>query len=298
MGSEVPGAPVMNGVLPEHRYAECANGYRMHYIDRGEGPVVVWLHGSGPGASGHSNFKGNYPAISDAGYRSIVLDIVGFGFSDKPENEQYTLDFFVECAAQALDAIGIDRCVVVGNSLGGAIAIGLALARPQLVEKLILMAPGGLSSMEEYGQMPGMQKMFAVYGSGEPVTHDVMKELFAFGLMHDARHATDELVAERMQVMALMNSQVMASMQIPELGSRRAHDARKRHHELREELLKSAPHTGVRMRSLGDGGARGHVQPHVPGLPAERLTPDSRATPPCKLLSFAVPLTEIPGRQT
>lgn len=220
MGSEAPGAPLMNGVLPEHCYAECANGYRMHYIDRGEGPVVVWLHGSGPGASGHSNFKGNYGAISDAGYRSIVLDIVGFGFSDKPENEQYTLDFFVECAAQALDAIGIDRCVVVGNSLGGAIAIGLALARPQLVEKLILMAPGGLSSMEEYGQMPGMQKMFAVYGSGEPVTHDVMKELFAFGLMHDERHATDELVAERMQVMALMNSQVMASMQIPELGSR------------------------------------------------------------------------------
>jgi 4,5:9,10-diseco-3-hydroxy-5,9,17-trioxoandrosta-1(10),2-diene-4-oate hydrolase len=108
----------------------------------------------------------------------------------------------------------------VGNSLGGAIAIGLALARPQLAERLILMAPGGLSPMEEYGQMPGMQKMFAVYGSGAPVTHDVMKDLFAFGLMHDPRHATDELVAERMQVMALMNAQVMSSMQIPVLTER------------------------------------------------------------------------------
>jgi 4,5:9,10-diseco-3-hydroxy-5,9,17-trioxoandrosta-1(10),2-diene-4-oate hydrolase len=212
--------PVTNGVLPEHRYADCANGYRMHYVDRGEGPVVLWLHGSGPGASGHSNFKGNYAPVSDAGYRSIVLDIVGFGFSDKPEDEQYTLDFFVECAAQALDAIGVERCTVVGNSLGGAIAIGLALARPELVEKLILMAPGGLSPMAEYGEMPGMQKMFAVYGSGEPVTHEVMKELFAFGLMHDERHATDELVAERMQIMALMNAQVMSSMQIPELTVR------------------------------------------------------------------------------
>ncbi|MDJ0876988.1 MAG: alpha/beta hydrolase [Halieaceae bacterium] len=214
--------PQLNGSLPEHRYAACVNGYSMHYLDCGEGPAVLWLHGSGPGASGHSNFKGNYPHIAASGYRSIVLDIVGFGFSDKPENETYTLDFFVDCVAQTLDAIGVDKCTVVGNSLGGAIAIGLALARPALVEKLILMAPGGLSTMEEYGQMPGMQKLFQVYGSGEPVTHEVMKDLFAFGLMHDPRFATDELVNERMQVMQLMNGQVMSSMQIPELSERLA----------------------------------------------------------------------------
>lgn len=210
----------INGVLPEGEYAECANGYRMHYIEQGEGPVVVWLHGSGPGASGHSNFKGNYPRFAEAGYRNLVIDIVGFGFSDKPENEQYTLAFFVECLGQALDAIGVERCSVVGNSLGGAIAIGFALAEPERVERLILMAPGGLSNMEEYGQMPGMQRMFQVYGSGEPVTAAIMKDLFAFGLMHDPRHATDQLVAERMQVMALMNAQVMSSMQIPVLTER------------------------------------------------------------------------------
>lgn len=207
----------MIGVLPEGKYADCANGYRMHYIDQGEGPALVWLHGSGPGASGHSNFKGNYPWLAEQGYRCIVIDIVGFGFSDKPDDVQYPLSFFVECAKQTLDEIGIESCTVVGNSLGGAIAIGMALEHPQLVEKLILMAPGGLSPMEEYGQMPGMQKMFQVYGCGEPVTPAVMKELFAFGLMHDPQHATDELVAERMQVMALMNGQVMSAMAIPVL---------------------------------------------------------------------------------
>jgi 4,5:9,10-diseco-3-hydroxy-5,9,17-trioxoandrosta-1(10),2-diene-4-oate hydrolase len=210
----------MNGVLPEGEYADCANGYRMHYIDQGEGPVVVWLHGSGPGASGHSNFKGNYPVIAAAGYRCIVLDIVGFGFSDKPDDVDYPLAFFVECAKQTLDAIGVSRCTVVGNSLGGAIAIGMALEYPQLVENLILMAPGGLSAMAEYQQMAGMQKMFQVYGSGEALTHDVMKDLFAYGLMHDPKHATDELVAERMQIMAIMNGQVMAAMAIPELTER------------------------------------------------------------------------------
>jgi len=210
----------MRGVLPEGAYADCANGYRMHYIDRGEGPVVVWLHGSGPGASGHSNFKGNYPAIADAGFRCIVIDIVGFGFSDKPDDVDYPLSFFVQCVKQTLDVIGVERCTVVGNSLGGAIAIGAALEHPELVESLILMAPGGLSAMEEYGQMPGMQRMFQVYGSGEPVTHKVMKELFAFGLMHDPVFATDALVEERMQVMQTMNGRVMSSMQIPVLTER------------------------------------------------------------------------------
>ena len=99
----------MNGVLPEGSYADCANGYRMHYIDQGEGPVVVWLHGSGPGASGHSNFKGNYPKLAAQGYRCIVIDIVGFGFSDKPDDVEYPLSFFVECAKQTLDVIGVDR---------------------------------------------------------------------------------------------------------------------------------------------------------------------------------------------
>ena len=207
----------MKGVLPEDQYADCANGYRMHYIDQGQGAVVVWLHGSGPGASGHSNFKGNYPVIAEAGYRSIVIDIVGFGFSDKPDDVEYPLSFFVECVQQTLDVIGVDKCTVVGNSLGGAIAIGMALEHPALVEKLILMAPGGLSEMSEYQQMPGMQKMFQVYGSGEALTHEVMKDLFAFGLMHDPQYATDALVRERMQIMAGMNSQVMSSMAIPVL---------------------------------------------------------------------------------
>ena len=82
------------------------------------------------------------------------------------------------------------------------------------------MAPGGLSPMDEYREMPGMQKMFQVYGSGEALTHEVMKDLFAFGLMHDPVHATDELVKERMQIMGIMNGQVMSAMAIPELTGR------------------------------------------------------------------------------
>ncbi|GAB5453174.1 MAG: alpha/beta fold hydrolase [Halioglobus sp.] len=189
----------------------------MHYLDAGEGPVVVLLHGSGPGASGYSNFKGNYPAFVEQGYRCIVPDLVGFGYSDKPENVDHTLGFFVECLKQTLDAAGVQRCAVVGNSLGGAVAIGLALDYPDLVERLVLMAPGGMSEREEYLQMPGMQKMFEVYLSEEGVTPVKMREMFESGLVYDRSHITDELVAERMHVMELMNGHVMVSMDIPYL---------------------------------------------------------------------------------
>ena len=132
----------------------------------------------------------------------------------------HPLSFFVECIKQTLDCAGVDKCTLVGNSLGGAIAFGLALDYPELVEKLILMAPGGLNDLPEYQAMPGMQKVFQVFGSGEPITAEVMKDLFATGLMFDPKHATDELVEERMQIMQIMNGHVMATMDIPNIVDR------------------------------------------------------------------------------
>ena len=207
-------------LLPQGHYADCANGYCMHYLDQGEGPVVVFLHGSGPGASGHSNFKGNYPVFVEQGYRCVVPDMVGFGYSDKPEDRDYPLDFFVECVKQTLDAAGVERCTVVGNSLGGAVAVGLALDYPELIEKLILMAPGGMSERDEYLAMPGMQKMFEIYMSEGGLTTDSMRELFETGLVHNPSQISDELLAERMHVMEMMNSQVMLTMDIPYLPER------------------------------------------------------------------------------
>lgn len=207
---------------PEGHYADCPNGHRIHYLDHGEGPVVVFLHGSGPGASGYSNFKGNYPHWVEQGFRCLVVDLIGFGYSDKPANVEYSLALFVECLKQTLDIVGVQRCAVVGNSLGGAVGTGLALAFPALVERLILMAPGGMSAREEYLDMPGMQKMFAVYFSEDGVTATSMRDLFESALVYDPQHITDALIEERMHVMALMNSQVMLTMDIPYLPERLA----------------------------------------------------------------------------
>ncbi len=109
------------------------NGLRLHYLDEGTGPVVLWLHGSGQGASGFSNFEGQLPAVVAAGYRNIVLDLSGFRpLWTKPEDVQYNLDFFVDCVAAFLESVGECDGTLPGNSLGGAIALGLALRLPQL----------------------------------------------------------------------------------------------------------------------------------------------------------------------
>ena len=84
----------------------------------------MFLHGSGPGASGYSNFKRNYPNLVDAGYRCIIPDHIGYGFSDKPNDVDHPLSFFVECIKQTLDVAGVQKCTLIGNSLGGAIALG------------------------------------------------------------------------------------------------------------------------------------------------------------------------------
>ena len=80
-------------VLPKGKFAVCANGYRMHSLDVGEGPAVVFLHGSGPGASGHSNFQGNYPYLVERGFRFIVAAHVGYCFSYMPADGECPRSF-------------------------------------------------------------------------------------------------------------------------------------------------------------------------------------------------------------
>ena len=204
--------------IPEGRYVQTANGQRIHYLESGGGDPVVFIHGSGPGASGYSNFKGNYPWLAERGLRTIVPDLPGYGLSSKPDDVEYVLEFFVTTLAGFLDALGVGRCVLIGNSLGGAIAIQYALERPQAVSKLILMGPGGLEDRAVYFQMEGIQKMMTDFAAGV-LDAQGMRRLLSI-LVYDPRHITDELVAERVPVCARQPKAVLATMRVPNLSDR------------------------------------------------------------------------------
>lgn len=204
--------------LPMGKFARLSNGLQLHYLDQGEGPVVLWLHGSGPGASGYSNFKGNYPVFCEAGYRNIVLDLPGFGRSDKPDNVEYRLEFFVEALNLFLQQLNIERCTLLGNSLGGAIALGQALAYPDTVEKLILMAPGGVEERETYFQMEGIKRMVEVYNAG-PMGVEEMRQVMSLQV-YDASNLQDEILAERAAVAVTQPANLFSTMLVPNMTER------------------------------------------------------------------------------
>jgi 4,5:9,10-diseco-3-hydroxy-5,9,17-trioxoandrosta-1(10),2-diene-4-oate hydrolase len=205
---------------PEGHFAKLPNGHKIHYLDVGKGPVVVWLHGSGSGASGHSNFKNNYPFLAEHGYRNIVIDHLGYGYSDKPDNIEYPVELFVECVKQTLDHAGVSRYTLVGNSLGGAVALRFAVDHPKHVEKLVLMAPGGIENQPDYFLMPGMAKMKEVFMSPEPMTHARLKAFFQSAFVVNPACVDDQLVHERLELMKLQNPQVIKTMKVPNMAER------------------------------------------------------------------------------
>jgi 4,5:9,10-diseco-3-hydroxy-5,9,17-trioxoandrosta-1(10),2-diene-4-oate hydrolase len=201
------------------RLVDVGGGLNVHVHDVGRGPAVVFLHGSGPGASGWSNFKGNFPIFAERGFRAVVPDTLGFGQSSKPDDVDYTLDFLAAALHRALAALGVERCAVVGNSHGGALAIQLALDHPALVSKLVLMAPGGLEPRERYMEMPGIRAMIKLVLGKDGVTRAGLRDLLALQL-HDPGLLDDELVDERLAVAQTQPRRVLSSLAVPHLAPR------------------------------------------------------------------------------
>jgi pimeloyl-ACP methyl ester carboxylesterase len=118
-----------------------AGDINLFCVERGTGPAIVWLHGSGPGASGMSNFGGNLEAF--AGFRNIVFDLPRFGRSDKPDIDEPLTFHSADRVYAALQTLGVERAHFIGNSFGGGVTMRLAVEHPQLVDRIVLMAPGG-----------------------------------------------------------------------------------------------------------------------------------------------------------
>ncbi len=119
------------------RYAR-VNGYRMHYIDEGQGDPVVLLHGNPTWGYLYREFVA---PLTAAGYRVIVPDMIGFGLSEKPSIEQaHTLDGHIANLTALLRSLDLQRVTLVCHDWGGPTGLGFALSNLNRMHSLVLMS--------------------------------------------------------------------------------------------------------------------------------------------------------------
>ncbi|CAN0625299.1 4,5:9,10-diseco-3-hydroxy-5,9, 17-trioxoandrosta-1(10),2-diene-4-oate hydrolase [Burkholderia multivorans] len=164
------------------------------------------LHGGGPGASGVSNYSRNIEALSRH-YRVIVPDMPGYGRSTKGLSRRDPFGDLAASMLALLAELGVDRAHVIGNSLGGACALRMAIERPLAVGRLILMGPGGVNTTR--GLPTAGLKALLGYYTGEGPTRDKLAAFIREYLVYDGRGIPDAVIDERFR--ASVDPEVIAS---------------------------------------------------------------------------------------
>lgn len=169
------------------------NGHDLSFHDVGTGVPVVFLHGSGPGVNGWGNFGENLVALE--GIRAIVVDQVGFGASGRPAvYDRNYLDISSEAVVGLLDALGLDQVGLVGNSMGGDVAVRLTLDHPGRVSRLLLNGPGGTAA-PVLGPQPSEGIARLMEFNADPTRERIVAWLKT--MVSDQRRVTTELIDSR-----------------------------------------------------------------------------------------------------
>ena len=126
----------------EDKWLPTAAGELTHYHELGDGTPILFLHGSGTGVTAAANWWLNLPALSAHG-RCIAIDSIGYGQTVVTEGTAYGIREWVRHAVRVLDALGIDKTWIVGNSLGGWLAFQFAIDFPDRLLGVVSMGTGG-----------------------------------------------------------------------------------------------------------------------------------------------------------
>jgi pimeloyl-ACP methyl ester carboxylesterase len=164
-----------------------AGGIETSYVEAGSGETVLMLHGSGPGVSALANWQHNIPALAQR-FHVLAPDIVGFGATERPEDIVYSLRNWTDHVWAFMDARGIEKARVIGNSLGGRIALQMASDQPDRIAKIVLMGVPGVGMTPTEG--------LAALRAYEP-SHDAMRQLLRNYFAVDPAMITDDLVKIR-----------------------------------------------------------------------------------------------------
>lgn len=170
--------------------------WKLHYYEAGpaDAPSLVLLHGSGPGATGWSNFAGNIGALAER-FHVFAVDMPGWGESESAPFDRID---HVDTTVQFLDALDIASAAFVGNSMGGHTAIKLATEHPERISHLITMGAPASTGPRLFGPgdgpSEGLKILVEAYLDPSPRN---MKRLVEIMTFDTARFATDELTTAR-----------------------------------------------------------------------------------------------------
>jgi 2-hydroxy-6-oxonona-2,4-dienedioate hydrolase len=195
------------------RYLDLPSG-KVHFNEAGEGYPLLLLHGSGPGATGWSNFGGNIVALAEH-FRCYALDLPGWGrsYSAAPDERDY-----VRIVLEFLDALGIERAAFIGNSLGGVIAIRFAVEHAARQSHLVAMGSavsGAKLFSAADGPSEGLKVLRRAY---EQPGMDSMRELVDV-MVFDAGDQAETIAQERLEAL-LANPDHIANFLASEMSPR------------------------------------------------------------------------------
>jgi 4,5:9,10-diseco-3-hydroxy-5,9,17-trioxoandrosta-1(10),2-diene-4-oate hydrolase len=190
------------------------DGRDIFLAETGTGPAVVLLHGGGPGASGVSNYSANIDAFAQR-FRVVVPDLPGYGRSSKDIDQTDPFGSLASAVRGLLDALGIEKAHLVGNSYGGSAALRLALDTPRRVDRLVLMGPGGIGTTRAL-PTPGLNRLLSYYpGPSRAKLADFIRDY----LVHDGASVPDAVIEARYE--ASIDPEVVANPPLRRPGSLR-----------------------------------------------------------------------------
>ncbi|MFF0011500.1 alpha/beta fold hydrolase [Streptomyces sp. NPDC005374] len=161
----------------------------LRYHEAGDGPPLLLLHGSGPGVTGWRNYRGNLPVLAEH-FRCLALEFPGFGVSDPTaENPMAAAP---KAVLRFLEGLGLGQVDVVGNSMGGFVAIGLAVARKDLFRRIVTVGGVGRNILTP---APSEGLNLLVEFAENPTRDNLVQWLRS--MVHDPALLTDELIEER-----------------------------------------------------------------------------------------------------
>ena len=181
--------PTMTSMAsPEIGTTVVADGIATNVHVVGTGEPLLLLHGSGPGVTAWANWRLTIPVLAER-FTVIAPDIVGFGYTARPDGFDYALPAWTAHVTGLLDALGVGAAHVVGNSFGGALALSLAAGNPERVRRLVLMGSVGTTAT----MSPGLEAAWGYTPSIENMR--ALLDLFAY----DRGLVTDELAQLRFE---------------------------------------------------------------------------------------------------